>query len=91
MKQPEITIYFNPTCPHCHHALEFFATELPDIVLKKIELNGQPGKNRIKFEAGLEMCHLGSRGIPLIIVGKKCFQGFDEQVGEEIKSLVVGS
>ncbi len=84
-----VTIYYNPTCPFCHDALEFFARELPNVPLKKIELNGMPGKNRIKFEEGLEMCHLGSRGIPLIIVGKKCFQGFDEEVGEEIKELLV--
>ncbi len=88
MSKPKVTIYYNPTCPYCHDALNFFSKELPDIELDKIELNGMPGKNRIKFNEGLEMCHLGSRGIPLIIVGKKCFQGFDEDVGNEIKELV---
>lgn len=83
-----ITIYYNPECPYCHAALEFFARELPGVKLNKIELNGEPGKNRIKFEEGLEMCHLGSRGIPLIIVGKKCFQGFDEEIAFEIKNIL---
>jgi glutaredoxin len=84
----EATIYFNPECPYCHMALEFFARDLPDVRLNKIELNGEPGKNRIKFLEGLEMCHLGSRGIPLIIIGKKCFQGFDDEVATEIARIV---
>ena len=71
-------------------ALEFFASELPDVRLNKIELNGGPGKNHDKFMAALNECGFESTGIPLIIAGGKCFQGFGPDTGREIKHAIGG-
>ncbi|MDR1691488.1 MAG: hypothetical protein LBR35_01445 [Rickettsiales bacterium] len=88
MKKPNVTIYYNPTCPYCHMALEFFANELPDITLEKIELNGGEGKNHDLFLKALNKCEFEMHGIPLIVIGEKCFQGFNEETANQIKQVL---
>jgi glutaredoxin len=85
----DITIYFNPACPYCHMALEFLAAELPKASVEKISV-ADGGKSREKFFTALNRCGFDSTGIPLIIVGEKCFQGFDPAIGREIKRAVKG-
>ena len=83
----KIIIYFNPMCPYCHQALGFINDELSDVPVKKIELGQGLDANLKCFAKALSDCHCASRGIPLIIIGDKCFQGFDAQIGTQIKKL----
>ncbi|MDR0967212.1 MAG: glutaredoxin family protein [Rickettsiales bacterium] len=84
---PEIIIFYSPTCPYCHRALEFLGEHLPDISAELIEVGGDPENHR-RFLTALETFGLESRGIPLIIVGNKVFQGFDIETGEKIITAV---
>ena len=88
MKNRAATIYYNPECPYCHHAIEFFARELPTVKLDAVALNHAPGAAHDKFIKALERCGLTSMGIPLIIAGGTCFQGFDERVATEIRDIL---
>lgn len=81
----DITIYYSPTCPHCHHALQFFTNELvyEYKTLKINPINVMDEKNLPAFKTALEKCKYDNGGVPLIMVGEKCFQGFgpkDKQV-----------
>ncbi len=84
MKNSDVTIYFNPSCHYCHMALEFFASELPNVRLTKVQLDGIENENKRKFVKALGQCGCESRGIPLIIIGVRCLQGFDDAVAAEI-------
>ncbi len=79
-------IFFNPNCPYCHMALDFFKTVLPDEKLEKIELGeNETKKSRDMFFKTLDKCGFESRGIPLVVANGECFQGFDENIGKQIK------
>jgi hypothetical protein len=67
--------------------MEFLTSELPDVAVDAIELNGG-GANHEKFSAALNQCSLDTRGIPLIIVNGQCFQGFDDNIGKQIKRAI---
>ncbi|GHT59909.1 hypothetical protein FACS18945_6090 [Bacteroidia bacterium] len=82
----DITLYYSPTCPHCHHAMEFLKTELPDV--KRNEINVSEPANRDKFIKALKECKLENGYIPLAVIGKKCFQGFGETTKAEYKTAL---
>jgi len=86
----DITLYFMPGCPHCHHAIDFFAAELSNATIEKINVT-EPGKNQEQFLNALKKCGLSSRGVPLIIVKGECIQGYAPEVGAMIKELLGGS
>ena len=48
----DITVYYSPTCPHCHHARDFISSalvyEYPTI--KVTEVNVMDEKNMPKFK-----------------------------------------
>jgi hypothetical protein len=71
-------------------ALDFLKSELPDVGVKKIDLSGAGMENRKKFIIALNKCGFESSGIPLIMVGDKCFQGFDAATGRAIKRAIRG-
>jgi len=80
----DITLYYMPGCPHCHYAMDFFASELAHATLEKINVT-EAGKNQERFLKALEKCGLSSRGVPLIIVQGECIQGYAPEVGAMIK------
>lgn len=67
-------------------ALGFIQAQLPDAVVEKIDVTAE--KNHRKFVAALKECELDSRGVPVIIAGGRCWQGFSEDVGAEIKKVL---
>ncbi|MCL2629883.1 MAG: hypothetical protein FWD33_04355 [Alphaproteobacteria bacterium] len=80
----EVVLYYMTTCPHCHYAKEFvfdtLVIEYPFV--KFTQKNVQEPSNRADFERSIRRCRLNSFGVPLTIIGDKCFQGFNRSTSE---------
>lgn len=85
-----ITVYYSPTCPHCHHAREFISSaliyEYPQ--LKVTEVNVMDGANMPKFEETLKKCEYESGGVPVLVIGEKCFQGYADFMQQELRDAI---
>lgn len=86
----DITVYYSPTCPHCHHAREFISNtmiyEYPE--LKVNEVNVFEDANRPMFEEALKKCEYESGGVPVLVIGEKCFQGYADFMQQELRDAV---
>ncbi len=86
----DITLYYSPYCPHCHHARDFFVNkmvyEYPDI--RVVQVNVMDETNLPKFQEVLQKCNYDSGGVPVIVVGDKCFQGYAEFMDQELRDAV---
>jgi len=85
-----ITIYYSPTCPHCHHAREFISNtliyEYPQLMVS--EVNVFEDANRQMFEDALKKCEYESGGVPVMVVGDKCFQGYADFMQKDLREAV---
>lgn len=85
-----ITIYYSPTCPHCHHAREFISNtliyEYPQLMVS--EVNVFEDANRPMFEDALKKCEYESGGVPVMVVGDKCFQGYADFMQKDLREAV---
>lgn len=85
-----ITIYHSPTCPHCHHAREFInetlVYEYPNITVT--EVNVMEGDNFPLFQEALTKCEYESGGVPVMVIGEKCFQGYADFMQQELRDAV---
>ena len=85
-----ITIYYSPSCPHCHHARDFFKNDLiyeyNDLVVT--EINATLADNRQAFFDALKKCEYESGGVPVMVIGDKCFQGYADGLRDEIRKSV---
>lgn len=86
----DITVYYSPTCPHCHHAREFISStliyEYPQ--LKVTEVNVMEGANLPKFQETLKKCEYESGGVPVLVIGEKCFQGYADFMQSELREAI---
>ena len=86
----DITIYYSPTCPHCHHAREFISQNLvyeyPDLHVTAV--NVTETANRDEFIAALKKCEYESGGVPVMVVGEKCFQGYGDSMADDVRAAV---
>lgn len=86
----DVTVYYSPTCPHCHHAREFISNNLvyeyPD--LKVSEVNVMVQESLPLFQETLKKCEYESGGVPVIVVGDKCFQGYADFMQQELRDAV---
>lgn len=86
----DITIYYSPYCPHCHHAQEFFANnmiyEYPK--LKVVQVNVMEEDKLPVFQEALAKCKYDNGGVPVIVVGDKCFQGYADFMQQELRDAV---
>ena len=86
----DITIYYSPTCPHCHHAREFVENtliyEYND--LKVVNVNVMDANNRSEFFDTLKKCGYERGGVPVLVVGEKCFQGYSDKMQSELRDAV---
>jgi len=86
----DITVYHMPTCPHCHHAREFIngtlVYEYPKV--KVTEVNVMDEKNLPLFQETLTKCEYESGGVPVIVIGEKCFQGYADAMQDELRAAV---
>lgn len=93
----DITIFYAPTCPHCHHAREFISSTLIYEYdnLKVSEIDVTKIENRQAFVDALWKCGYQKGGVPVIVVGDvdakdahKCFQGYADATQPELRTAV---
>jgi len=86
----DITIFYSPTCPHCHHAREFIGStliyEYND--LKVTEVNVMNADNQKEFMNTLSKCKYESGGVPVLVIGEKCFQGYADSMQQELRDAI---
>lgn len=85
-----VTLYYSPTCPHCHHAREFMANRLvyeyPTVSVTAV--NVMDAENLPEFRKTLEKCNYSSGGVPVIVIGDKCFQGYANFMQKDLRDAV---
>lgn len=86
----DITIFYSPTCPHCHHARDFIENtliyEYED--LKVLKVNVMEKDNRQAFVDALYKCEYKSGGVPVLVIGEKCFQGYSDSMQSDLRNAV---
>ncbi|MBQ0013038.1 MAG: hypothetical protein KBS86_00490 [Proteobacteria bacterium] len=86
----DITIYYSPSCPHCHHARDFIKNNLiyeyPSI--KVTEVNVTRPEHQGVFSDALKKCEYESGGVPVLVVGEKCFQGYADYMQSDLRTAV---
>lgn len=86
----DITVYYSPTCPHCHHAREFIegtlVYEYPTVVVRNV--NVMDGDNRPMFEEALKKCEFESGGVPVMVIDGKCIQGYADFMQDELRQAI---
>ena len=74
----EMVLFFNPGCPHCHHAMEFLqkiAPKYPDLVVTKYNTSTKVGVNYyFHYAKKLGLDNAGA--VPLAVFGDKYELGF---------------
>ncbi len=85
-----ITIYHSPHCPHCHHAREFISStliyEYPELTVT--EVNVMDPANQEKFAAALKKCEFESGGVPVLVIGDKCEQGYADFMQDTLRQHI---
>ena len=85
-----ITNFYSPTCPHCHHARDFISNtliyEYND--LKVSEVNVANVDNRQAFVDALFKCGYNKGGVPVLVVGEKCFQGYSDASQNDLRAAI---
>ncbi len=86
----DMTIYYSPTCPHCHHAQDFtknnFIYEYPTMNVTVVDVTNPD--HRAMFIEVLKTCNFSSGGVPVIKIGEKCFQGFAESMADDLRAAI---
>ena len=86
----DITIFYSPSCPHCHHARDFIKNELVyeynDLTVT--EINATLVEHRGDFINALNKCKYTSGGVPVLVIGDKCFQGYGVALNDEIRAAI---
>ena len=86
----DITVYHSPSCPHCHHAREFISStliyEYPE--LKVTLVNVMDASNMDKFQTMLQDCKFESGGVPVMVIGEKCEQGYADMMQDKLREYV---
>lgn len=86
----DISVYYSPTCPHCHHAREFISSELIYVYdnLKVTQIDVTNPDNQQEFMDTLKKCEYESGGVPVLVIGEKCFQGYADSMQDELRAAV---
>ncbi|MCL2017421.1 MAG: hypothetical protein FWG80_01430 [Alphaproteobacteria bacterium] len=86
----EITVYHSPNCMYCHHAIDFIndnlVNEYPDLIVTQV--NAALPANGETFRAAVRKCDLSGFGVPLVVIGDRCFQGFSAATGDEYRNVL---
>lgn len=86
----DIRIFYAPTCPHCHHARDFISSSLIYEYndLKVSEVNIMNMDNRQAFVDALFKCGYQKGGVPVIVIGEKCFQGYADSMQNDLRAAI---
>lgn len=86
----DVTIYYAPSCPHCHHARDFVSNtliyEYPELKVTMVDVT-KP-QHREMFRTALNECGLTSGGVPVLVIGDKCEQGYAEYKQDTLRKHV---
>lgn len=86
----DVTIYYSPSCPHCHHARDFISNtlvyEYPEIKVTAVNVMEQ--ENLPMFQEALQKCKFESGGVPVIVIGDKCEQGYADVMQDTLRGHV---
>ena len=74
----KIYFFYQSTCPHCHHALEYINRSAPDVSLEMVSIDG-PGRDL--FLQCVEKFDLprNAIGTPLICMGDNYLMGWSPE------------
>lgn len=86
----DIVVYHSPYCPHCHHARDFINGEMIYVYpkLKVTEVDVMVEQNLPKFQEALAKCKYDNGGVPVIVIGDKCFQGYADFMQQDLRDAV---
>ena len=86
----DITVYYAPSCPHCHHARDFISNtliyEYPELKVTMVDVTKPQHRNM--FKSALEKCGFTSGGVPVLVVGDKCEQGYAEFMQDTLRKHI---
>lgn len=81
-----IYLFWQPSCSHCHHAIEFFNTELKNIRVEMIDISKEEGHKKLVL--AINKFNLGNTVYtPLFIVNGKHFSGWNENLAKDFKEI----
>lgn len=88
-----ITIYYSPSCPYCHYARDDISGKLvyeyPNLTVTEVDVSNPDNRNM--FSHALGRCGLKSGGVPLVVYGDKCKQGYSGVLMDEMRELLNAS
>jgi thiol-disulfide isomerase/thioredoxin len=85
-----IYLFWGDGCPHCAKAkpfLESLAQENPRIILREYEIY-YAEENHAVFEAVCRAAGFEPQYVPTIIIGARYWEGYSDQIAEEIRTFV---
>lgn len=88
-----ITIYYSPSCPYCHYARDDISGKLvyeyPNLTVTEVDVSNPDNRNM--FSHALGRCGFKSGGVPVIVYGDKCKQGYSDVLMDEMRELLNAS
>lgn len=88
-----VTIYYSPSCPYCHYALDDISDKLiyeyPNLSVTEIDVSNP--ENRTAFSYALKKCDFKNGGVPVIVYGDNCKQGYSDLLMDEMRELLNAS
>ena len=88
-----VTIYYSPSCPYCHYARDDISGKLvyefPNLSVTEIDVSNP--ENHPMFSYALKKCGLKSGGVPLVVYGDKCEQGYSDVFIDEVREMLSAS
>lgn len=86
----DVIIYYSPSCPHCHHAKDFIENKLiyEFDTINVTEVNVMDIANRQDFIDAVNKCGYKTGGVPVIVIGEKCFQGYADSMQDDLRKAV---
>lgn len=80
-------LFYSSTCPHCHNEIEWLdknKDKFSNVNIIKIEAS----QNYDLYESVVEKMNINDYHVPLTIVGSDFKIGFNDDIVEEIESLI---
>lgn len=82
-----VTVYYSPSCPYCHYARNDLADKLiyeyPNLSVTEVDVSNPD--NHPAFTETLKKCGLKSGGVPVIVFGDNCKQGYSGILADDIR------
>lgn len=86
----DVTIYYSPSCPHCHHARDFATNtliyEYPELKITMVDVTNP--QNTPLFQEALKKCEFESGGVPVLVIGDKCEQGYADFMQDTLRGHI---